>query len=225
MFSRAVDVIVADLSTIEIDEGVLSVAELGHSLDIAMSEELPEYLAAHTWLRNRLADYLEVPAGDIEFGRGEHGKPAVIAPTTDLEFNLTYADRTGVLALAFRHPVGVDIRPVRGAELNPGEIARTLAPVELERYDQALNPMRTFLQFVVRKEALAKATGVGSPDDPRLSDMSGLSPVTVDDYVVTDLNLGDEFVAAVASQPGLTINLTIDTTTDDDALSFAAAAV
>ena len=225
MFSRAVDVFVADLSAIDIDESVLSVAELKHSLDIAMTDQLPEYLAAHTWLRKRLADYLEVPAGEIEFGVGEHGKPSVTTPATDLQFNLAYADWTGLLAMSFRHPVGVDIQPIKGTELSPGEIARTLAPVELERYDQALDPMRTFLQFLVRKEALAKASGIGSPEDPRQSDTSGLSPVTVGDQVVTDLNLGDGFVAAVASPPNLAIELTIDTTTEASALSFAVAAV
>jgi len=225
MFSRAVDVLVADLSAIEIDEGVLSVAELKHSLDIAMSDELPVYLAAHTWLRRRLAEYLEVPAESIEFGIGEQGKPIVEVPVTDLEFNFAYADWTGVLAVAFRRKVGVDIRAVTGAELEPGEIARTLSPTEIQRYDDALNPIRTFLQFIVRKEALAKATGDGVLDDPRSMDVSGLSPVAVDDHVITDINLGDGFVAAVASQPGLTINLTIDTTAEGAALSFAAAAV
>jgi hypothetical protein len=225
LFSRVVDVFVADLSTIEIDEDVLSVAELGHSLDIAMSDQLPEYLAAHTWLRTRLADYLAVPAAEIEFGVGEHGKPSVSNPATDLEFNLAYADQTGLLAVAFRHPVGVDIRPLNGVELNEGDIPRNLAPIELERYDQALNPMRTFLQFVVRKEALAKATGRGAFDDPRQCDTSGLSPVSVNEQVVTDLSLGDDFVAAVASPPGVTIELTIDTTTEVSAVAFAVAAV
>jgi phosphopantetheinyl transferase len=225
LFSRVVDVFVADLSAIEIDESVLSVAELGHSLDIAMSDQLPEYLAAHTWLRNRLAEYLDVAAGDIELGMRENGKPTVTTPATDLEFNLAYANWTGVLAVAFRHDVGVDIRSVNGVQLDPGEIARTLAPIERERFDQALNPTRTFLQFVVRKEALAKATGHGAPEEPRRLDTSGLSPVEVGDHEITDLNLGDQFVAAVASQPGPTIDLTVDTTAEDARLSFAVASV
>ena len=85
--------------------------------------------------------------------------------------------------------------------------------------------MRTFQQFLVRKEALAKATGDGVPADVRKLDVSGLSPVAVDDHVITDINLGDGFVAALAAQPGLTIDLTIDTTAEGASLEFAAAAV
>ncbi len=225
MFSRAVDVFVADLSAIEIDESVLSVAELGHSLDIAMSDELPEYLAAHTWLRRRLADYLGIPAEAIDFGIGENGEPTVTTPATDLEFSLAYTDWSAILAVAFRQRLGVDVRAVTGAELQPGDIARTLAPVEMQRYNDSLSPIRTFLQFMVRKEALRKVTRNGNPDDPRQLDVSGLSPVAVDEHVVTDINLGDGFVGAVAAPPGLTINLTIDTTADGAAFSFAAAAV
>ena len=225
MFSRAVDVVVADLSAIEIDEGVLSVAELRHSLDIAMSDDLPEYLAAHTWLRGRLADYFEIPPGEVELVASEQGKPVVVGPTTDLEFNLAYTNWMAILAVAFRHPVGVDIRSLQGVQLEPGELERSLALVELQRYDEALNPMRTFQKFMARKEALAKATGVGVPEDLRQWDMSGLSPVAMGDHVITDINLGDDFVAALASAPGLTINLTIDTTTDTSKLPIVAAAV
>ena len=210
MFSRSVDVLVADLSVVEIDEDLLSLSELGRALRFGSPSALTQYLAAHTWLRCRLAEYLDVPAAEILLETGEHGKPVVATPQTDLTFNLAYSGWTGVLAVGFRRSVGIDVEALDGAEMNRSVAERVLTPIELDRLDRSINQVRTYLQFWVRKEALAKAVGLGVDSNMQSTDVSGLSPVFMSDYEISDLHLGDQFVASVAITPGFTINLTLD---------------
>lgn len=210
MFTRQVDVWVADISTVEIDEDLLSVAELGRALSLGSSRLLNNYLAAHTWLRRQLGRYLDVPAGEIEFEVGEHGKPRVVNPQTDLSFSLTYSGWAAVLAVGFRNDIGVDVEEVEGAVVNPTIVANTLAPAERDSYDSAIDPVRTFLRFWVRKESLAKATGLGVDRDMVNTDVSGVAPIEVGDYEIVDMNLGEHLVAAIAVPPKTTLNISLD---------------
>lgn len=210
MFSRAVDVLVTDLGAVDVDEDLLSVAELGRALSFGSPALLAEYLAAHTWLRRRLSEYLEFPAADIRFEDGEYGKPRIAHPATDLTFSLAYSESTAVLAVGFRRPVGVDVEGVAHAKVTPGVTERILAPAERHSFDHALDPVRTFLRFWVRKEALAKAKGVGVDDAAGATDVSGVGPVAIDGYEISDVMLGDRFAAAVAVRPGTTLRLVLD---------------
>ncbi len=205
-----VDVMVTDLGAVDIDEDLLSVAELGRALSFGSPAMLTEYLAAHTWLRRRLAEYLDYPAEEIEFELGEYGKPRVVKPATDLRFSLAYSDLVAVLAVGFRRDMGVDIEGMDRAKVNPGVTDRVLAPAERQSLAHALDPVRTFLRFWVRKEALAKATGIGVDRNMETTDVSGVGTIDVDGYEITDLMLGDRLVAAVALHPGSVLNVTFD---------------
>ncbi len=210
MFSRTVDVLVTDLSVVEVDEELLSPQELGRALRFGSPAALTEYLAAHTWLRRRLAEYLDVPAAEIRFAAGEHGKPVIATPATDLTFNLAYSGRLALLTVAFRRDVGADIEALDGAEINSSVAGGVLTAIERDRVDRSINRLRTYLQFWVRKEALAKAVGLGVDRNMQETDVSGLSPVFIGDFEITDIHLGDEFVASVAAPPGFEIKLTLD---------------
>jgi 4'-phosphopantetheinyl transferase len=207
MFSRTVDVVVGDLAAVDVDEDILSVAELGRALSIASTKYLRQYLAAHTWLRHRLAEYLRVPPEDIEFAAGEHGKPEIVFPVTDLSFNLSYSNGRAVLAAGFRLDVGVDIETLDGAKINPDMLHRVLSRPEVSSVKQAPDMVRQFLNLWVRKEAIAKATGWGVNEEPTATSVLGLSPLTRDGFDVIDVNLGGGFVAAVAVPEGCDIEL------------------
>ncbi|MDJ0924486.1 MAG: 4'-phosphopantetheinyl transferase superfamily protein [Acidimicrobiia bacterium] len=207
MFSRSVDVMTVDLTTIEVDEDLLSVAELGRALGIASPAALRQYLAAHTWLRLRLADYLDYPAADIRFRQGIHGKPEIVTPETDLAFNLSYSGGRAVLASGFRMAVGVDIEKTEGAKVNPDMLHRVLTPPEAYSVQEAPDMVREFLRLWVRKEALAKATGWGVDQDPSSTSVLGVSPVSRDGFDLTDINLGEGYVAAAAVPVGCSIDL------------------
>lgn len=207
MFSRSVDVLVGDLATVDVDEDILSVAELGRALGIASTDHLRQYLAAHTWLRHRLADYLDTAPGDIEFGSNEHGKPTIAAPHTDLSFNFSYSNGVAVLATGFRMDVGVDIETLEGAKVNLEMIHRVLSVPEATAVREAPDMVKQFLKLWVRKEAIAKATGWGVDQDPTATTVLGLSPITREGFDVIDFNAGDGFVAAVAVPENCTIEL------------------
>ncbi len=210
MLSRQVDVWVVDTSTIDTDEDLLSVAELGRALSLGSSCLLNRYLAAHTWLRRQLGRYLGVPADEIEFEIGDHGKPQIVSPQTDLSFSLAYSGWAAVLAVGFRNDIGVDVEDVDGAVVNPTVVAKTLAAAERESYDSAIDPVRTFLRFWVRKESLAKATGLGVDRDIANTDVSGITPIEMGDFEIVDLNLGEHLVAAIAVPPGTLLNISLD---------------
>ena len=210
MFSRQVDVWVADISTVETDEDLLSVAELGRALSLGSSDLLNSYLAAHTWLRRQLGRYLGVPADEIRFEVGEHGKPRITNPPTDLSFSLAYSGWAAVLAVGFRSDIGVDVEDIDRAVVNPTIVARTLAPAEKDSYDSAADPIRTFLRFWVRKESLAKATGLGADRDMANTDVSGVAPIEIGDFEIVDMNLGEQLVAAITVPPGTTLNISLD---------------
>ncbi|MCP3994602.1 MAG: 4'-phosphopantetheinyl transferase superfamily protein [bacterium] len=210
MLSRQVDVWVVDTSTIDTDEDLLSVAELGRALSLGSSCLLNRYLAARTWLRRQLGRYLGVPADEIEFEIGDHGKPQIVSPQTDLSFSLAYSGWAAVLAVGFRNDIGVDVEDVDGAVVNPTVVAKTLAAAERESYDSAIDPVRTFLRFWVRKESLAKATGLGVDRDIANTDVSGITPIEMGDFEIVDLNLGEHLVAAIAVPPGTLLNISLD---------------
>jgi 4'-phosphopantetheinyl transferase len=208
MFSRSVDVLVADLATVDVDEDQLSVAELGRALGIASPAMLRQYLAAHTWLRERLSDYLDVPGSEITFAEREHGKPVIAVPYTDLSFNLSYANDLAVLALGFRMDVGVDVVSLEGAKVNPEMIHRVLSRPEADSVLSAPDMRKEFYKLFVRREAMAKAHGGGDIQSNPGFNVLGLSPVSRDGLEVTDVNLGEGFAAAVAVPVGCSIELT-----------------
>jgi 4'-phosphopantetheinyl transferase EntD len=207
MFNRSVDVLVADLADIEVDEDLLSVAELGRALGIASPKMLRQYLAAHTWLRQRLAEYLEHPAADIEFGEGEGGKPTIVAPHTDLTFNLSYSGGMALLAVGFRVAVGVDIETLEGAKVNPEMVHRVLSRPEADTVFASSDMLKEFSKLWVRKEAMAKA--VGGDQEMTTTNVLGLSPVSRGGFDITDVNLGEGFMAAVTVPEGCSIELTM----------------
>jgi phosphopantetheinyl transferase (holo-ACP synthase) len=84
---------------------------------------------------------------------------------------------------------------------------RVLSPGEIELVLSSDDEVRTFLELWVRKEALAKAAGLGVDEDVTAIDLRGASPVLMDGFEVTDLNIGDRFVAATAVPPGCRLQM------------------
>ncbi len=209
MFSRSADILVADLSAVVIDEDILSVAELGRALGFSSPASLTEYLAARTWLRHRLGEYLDADPASICFEVGEHGRPGIVAPATDLSFSLSYSGWTAALVAGFRLDVGVDIENVDEATVNLSMMDSVLSNAEQRVCNGSANPMQSFLRLWVRKEALAKANGVGVELNTEETTMSGVSPVTAGGFEITDINLGGRLVAAVAAPEGTRLDLAI----------------
>jgi 4'-phosphopantetheinyl transferase len=63
-------------------------------------------------LREILGHYLGLPADELRFETGRHGKPHLASPEGELAFNLSHSGSLALIAVA-RREVGVDIERIR----------------------------------------------------------------------------------------------------------------
>lgn len=122
-----------------------------------------QFIVARGTLRAVLGRYLATPPTALRFRYGDHGKPSLAWPTTDLRFNISHSHELALIAVAYGQELGVDVEhcaPMRDQE---GVARQVFAPDELEALAQ-LPPalrMRGFFNAWTRKEALIKARGEG----------------------------------------------------------------
>ena len=145
------------------------------------------WIVARAALRTVLGARLGVPAAEVEFAAGPHGKPEL--PGARLRFNLSHSGERAVIALADGVEVGVDVeRTARSSRA----VERTLTDGEraaLPGVDRHVELLRVWC----RKEALAKAIGGGLGWAPESFDTS-----CPDGYALIDLELDAGYVGALA---------------------------
>lgn len=69
-------------------------------------------VASRSALREILGRYLGLPANELRFETGRHGKPRLAAPEGALAFNLSHSSSLALVAVA-RREVGVDVERIR----------------------------------------------------------------------------------------------------------------
>lgn len=146
----------------------LSAQESTKAARFVFERDRNRYRAAHVQLRQLLAGSIGVAAERLEFIEGTFGKPA-LAGAARCSFNLSHSEDTGVLLIAPRGEIGVDVEVLR-----PMRDALALAERNFSRSENAdlrALPERSrdhaFLTGWTRKEACLKAIGSGlsiSPD-------------------------------------------------------------
>jgi phosphopantetheinyl transferase len=206
LFTRTVDVLTTDLTTVEIDESILSVGELGRALEYSMTPRLRPYLAARTWLRQRLAEYIDCSSEEIEFE--PDGPLRISAPNTGLTFDLSYANGIVALAVGFRVAVGVHVEAVDAEPVDTDMVRRVLTRPEADSVFSSPDMRREFSKLWTRKQALARALGRDPEEEPKRLSVLGLSPAKWDGFEVVDVNLGGSVAAAVAVPQGCSIAVT-----------------
>ncbi len=211
-----VDIVVADACGGEIDRGLLATSELLHAGTIDSVVGRGEYLVARTWLRRALADYLRYPPSLVRLRGGRSNRDEVVSPVTDLSFSFSYTGSLAVLATAFRQGIGVAAKRLGDDVELPQRISDEFTLDEQLKVAGSHDPARTFWKLAVRKRALAKSVGAELSDKISELDVSGLSPVEHFGQEIIDLYIANDVVAAVATPPGMQLNLILDET----ALSF-----
>ena len=123
------------------------------------------YIVARGLLRQLLGSYLQMPAAQIEFAYGEHGKPELAAKhaNSGVQFNISHAQGVALLAFSRHREVGVDIEQVR--PLDDGEqIAERFFSANEVAVFTAVPPEQkpqAFFNCWTRKEAFIKVIGEG----------------------------------------------------------------
>jgi 4'-phosphopantetheinyl transferase len=141
---------------------LLSADEIRRSERFVFERDRCRYVAARGALRRILGGELGIAPAELQFGYGEHGKPALRA-VRDLQFNLSHSEDAAVIAVGGSEPVGVDVEMFKDigdalalatAHFSPAERACIEARTGEDR-------SRAFLTIWTRKEACLKAVGSG----------------------------------------------------------------
>ncbi len=133
------------------------------------------FIVSHGFVRTVLAKYLNVKPEDIEYTKGEQGKPCISSNNSvDLQFNLSHTEDIAILAVTRDAAVGIDIEfnerktDWQGICKRFFNISEQKALFSLPDAQQA----NAFFDLWTRKEAYMKVLGTGlslSPLDFTLS--------------------------------------------------------
>lgn len=147
----------SDAGSIEI----LSDDERARAGRFKFDRDRERFVSCRCQLRQILAGYVKVAPGTLRFTYGAQGKPFL--PETDLRFNVSHSGDHALVAVSRGREVGVDIE-CRDTRLNPAELSRhflTPAEAAFVHSAPASEHLDAFLACWTRKEAWAKAVGVG----------------------------------------------------------------
>lgn len=144
---------------------LLSPREHERASGIRMETHQKRYIAGHGKLRQVLARYVELAPETIDFGRHPRGKPFIVAAQNaqGLHFNFSHTANVGLVAVALKRPLGVDVEQHRSdtdmeliarRQFAPGEQSRLMSLPAAER-------RVAFYECWTRKEAYLKAIGDG----------------------------------------------------------------
>jgi 4'-phosphopantetheinyl transferase len=123
------------------------------------------YIVARGLLRQLLGNYLQLPAAEIVFAYGEHGKPelAAVQAGSGVQFNVSHAQGVVLLAFAHERAVGVDIEQVRPLDDAEQVAQRFFSAKEVGIFTAVPDPQKpqAFFNCWTRKEAFIKVIGEG----------------------------------------------------------------
>jgi len=197
-------------------EALLSGAERAKAMRFRRPADRSRYLASHAMVRLVLSRYVGVPAAELKFEVGDHGKPRLARnPGSPLSFSLSHSGDVALLAVSGAPAVGVDIEEIRDDVDVPALAPSVLSAAELGVLHGAPVGQQRLLFFRswVRKEAVLKGCGLGlavnleqvvvlgreaSSDGKFTLVQPGASQT---EWGVRDVEIDDRYAAAVAA-PG-----------------------
>ncbi len=149
--------------SVEADPSILSKEEQARAARFALPELRQRFVQIRSGLRQILGTYLDLPPAKLRFGTGEHGKPHLQHPGSELQFNLSHSGDLALLAVHARHAVGLDLEQVKPRS-HLTDIARKMFdPASCQKLEalQGDAAVEAFFQHWTRLEAGVKCTGQG----------------------------------------------------------------
>lgn len=144
----------------------LSVDEVKRFEKQIVPKKRDQMICARIFLRETLANYLNLCPSEIHFIYGQHGKPMVIGEQNQvgLHFNMSHSDQNILIGVSLEGPIGVDIESIN-PKLDYMSLAkRFYALSEVELLKRSPHPRLLFYRLWTAKEARVKALGVGLMD-------------------------------------------------------------
>jgi 4'-phosphopantetheinyl transferase len=187
--------------------GLLSRDELERAQRFKFAIHRQRYIMARGSLRQILSSYIDIPAHDIVFKYGQHGKPFLAEGFH--QFNISHSDNKALIAITKDRAIGVDIEKIK-PESKEDIAKRFFSEKEYAALQQLSEADRIpgFYTIWTKKEALIKALGEGlftplneftvSPKcEPEAISLSFQGKSIV--YHVQSISVHPEYQAAVAT--------------------------
>jgi 4'-phosphopantetheinyl transferase len=143
----------------------LTLDECDWTLRFARARDRRSFVVTRAALRRVLARELGVGATDLALRRSDRGKLEIarlLLPCYP-EFSVSHADGLGLIALARKGAIGIDVERIRPLDDIEAIAAKAFGYAVAERLSRLLEPARglAFFRCWTAGEAFAKATGVG----------------------------------------------------------------
>ncbi len=185
---------------------LLNNAEIERANRYYHDKDRHRFITSRAVLRILSGKYLKIDSSDIEFDIGPNKKPFLRNNTTgrQLHYNTTHSENSILLAFS-NSEIGVDIEKADDS-FDYQEIINTIfSKEEILFINKAENPAASFYLLWTRKEALAKATGKGLPDDiSLLPSLDGLHTIKNETesssglWIISSFKIGNDFVGSIA---------------------------
>ncbi len=143
--------------------GMLCEEELGRAERFRFPHLRRRFIAGRGALRLILAGYLSTAPHRLTFSYGPHGKPSLLEPAGNIQFNISHSNDLMVAAICRDWPIGVDIEK-EDPRFHALDIAQRFF---CKRERDAIaekgekDGLRAFFQLWTAKEAVLKAASLG----------------------------------------------------------------
>ena len=136
-----------------------------------------QFIAARTYLRTILGGYLQIQPNQVKFHYNQYGKPSLSdIHHSSLFFNLSHSGDWGVLAVATKKAVGVDLEYI-DPEMNFFQLSHSYFNAQeklcLDQYPHS-RQRRGFYRLWTQKEAMLKFLGSGFSISPGVESRSNV---------------------------------------------------
>src|SRR5688572_12854719 len=146
-------------------DNILAEDEINRANRFHLKKDRERFVAGRGLLRMILSSYVGMPANEIIFTYGCHGKPGLRRQDgrPAIEFNLAHSAGTAIYAITRDRPVGIDIELVNPEFPIESVAERFFSKVEVAAFRSLPRDMQriAFFKCWTRKEAFIKALGDG----------------------------------------------------------------
>ncbi|VAW77368.1 hypothetical protein MNBD_GAMMA12-3642 [hydrothermal vent metagenome] len=177
---------------------------------IKLKSRRDQFIITRAITRKIIADSINCPQNEIDFGIQQYGKPYCSTPNIGLHFNLSHSLDVGVIAINLTQEIGIDVQQHRPQQRIIKMAQRFFSDSEIQLIEQLpeADLERAFFHIWVRKEALLKATGTGFTQglsryavvSDQLKSSQCYLQCDNNDYYIHDIPAPPHYSSAVASK-------------------------